>query len=95
MEQFVIESIKNILKQNKVPSVALIKGNLSQSVPMPIIISVLGRYKSDPGNFKIGEAESKPMPTADTSSQSQLDRIERKLDQLLNLLQNTKKTGDV
>jgi len=95
MEQFVIEAIKNILKQNKVPSVALIKGNLSQSVPMPIIISVLGRYKSDPDNFKIDEAESKSMPKEDTRSQSQLDRIESKLDQLLTLLQDTKKVGDI
>lgn len=80
MEQFVIEAIKKILVQDKVPSVALIKGHLSQSVPMPIIISVLGRYKSDPDNFKIDEKQSNIQKVKENSSQSQLDRIENKLD---------------
>lgn len=94
MEQFVIEAIKKILVQNKVPSVALIKGKLSQTVPMPIIISVLGRYKNDPDNFKVDEQEQKSQEPKKNESQTQLDRIESKLDLLLTLLQDSKKTGN-
>jgi len=94
MEQFVIEAIKKILVQNKVPSVALIKGKLSQSVPMPIIISILGRYKNDPDNFKTDESKSISKSTKEKHTQSQLDRIETKLDQLLILLQAQKNTGE-
>jgi len=94
MEQYVIEAIKKILVQEKVPSVALIKGKLSQPVPMPIIISVLGRFKNDPDNFIVDEAPQTTAQTKEDASQSQLDRIEKKLDLLLTLLQDSKKTGD-
>jgi len=94
MEQCVIDAIKKILVQDKVPSVALIKGKLSQSVPMPIIISVLGRYKKDPDNFKIDETPLISAQPKEDASQSQLDRIEKKLDLLLTLLQDSKKTGE-
>lgn len=94
MEQFVIEAIKKILVQDKVPSVALIKGKLSQAVPMPIIISVLGQYKNDPDNFKIDQQKQKPQEPSINESQTQLDRIENKLDLLLTLLQDSKKAGN-
>ncbi|SFC84964.1 hypothetical protein [Pseudoalteromonas denitrificans] len=95
MEQFVIEAIKKILVQNKIPSVALIKAKLNHSVPMQTIISVLTSYKSSPNDFKSIENKKEENASENTLSHSQLDRIEMKLDKLLHLLQKQPKLGDM
>jgi hypothetical protein len=87
MEQLVIEAISNILAQNKVPTVALTKATLNKSVPMPVIISVISRYKNNPAGFTNTYSNTVPLKNNQEKDNSQLDRIETKLDQLLNLLQ--------
>ena len=90
MQDIVIATIGKLLTANKQPNVALVKANLPQPVPMPIIIDVLARYKQNPNDFKrdLEQAHQQPEITAN-ASQTQLDRIEAKLDKLLSLLENT------
>ncbi|AIY65787.1 hypothetical protein [Pseudoalteromonas piratica] len=89
MQDIVIAAISKLLAAKKQPNVALVKANLSQPVPMPVIIDVLARFKQNPSDFEKNAAEQTTKPTVQTAhSQSQLDRIEAKLDKLLSLLEN-------
>ena len=89
MQDIVIATISKLLAANKQPNVALVKANLPQPVPMPIIIDVLARYKQNPSDFErqTQQLEQQPEQTS-SASQTQLDRIEAKLDKLLSLLEN-------
>ncbi len=88
MQQEVINAIGRLIKKNKQPSVALIKATLTHKVPMPVIIDVLSQYKKSPDSFEFEEATTETTPThsIDLTDKSQLDRIEEKLDLLINLL---------
>ncbi len=86
MENFVLDAIKHITAEGKSPSVALIKSHLSQKVPMPVIIQVLGKFKQNPDIIShIGSSANR---IENTSEISQLDRIEQKLDRLLSMLES-------
>jgi hypothetical protein len=69
--------------------VALVKAHLTQAVPMPIIIDVLARFKQNPDDF-MSEQQSSETTTEQPllNNDTQLDRIEKKLDQLLSLLKD-------
>lgn len=89
MQDIVTATISKLLATNKQPNVALVKANLSQPVPMPIIIDVLARYKQNPSDFERQAQQRVQQPEqASNASQTQLDRIEAKLDKLLSLLEN-------
>lgn len=89
MQDIVIAAISKLLAAKKQPNVALVKANLSQPVPMPVIIDVLARFKQNPSDFEKSAAEQTTKPTVQpVHSQNQLDRIEAKLDKLLSLLEN-------
>ncbi|BBN80977.1 hypothetical protein PA25_09620 [Pseudoalteromonas sp. A25] len=85
MHPAVQKAIAELVNSGKTPSVALTKACLSESVPMPVIIAGLSAYKNNPAIIE--------QPLASTSDQdnlqqqSQLDRIEQKLDRLLTLLE--------
>lgn len=88
MQDIVIAAISKLLAAKKQPNVALVKANLSQPVPMPIIIDVLARYKQNPSDFEKNARQIIATPNKQTEqTQSQLDRIEAKLDKLLSLLE--------
>ena len=88
MQDAVIKAIKQLVSHKKIPTVALIKGKLIEPVPMPIIINVLNQYKKDPQSViaSVNEATAEP-ETPQLDTQSQLDRIEAKLDRLIQLLE--------
>lgn len=86
MQDSVIEAIAKLIAQKKQPSVALVKANLTQAVPMPIIIDVLSRYKQNPEAFDLSPPPTSA-PEVTTHETTQLDRIEAKLDKLLALLE--------
>lgn len=88
MQDAVIKAIKQLVSHKKIPTVALIKGKLIEPVPMPIIINVLNQYKKDPQSViaSVSEATAEP-ETPQLDTQSQLDRIEAKLDRLIQLLE--------
>lgn len=89
MQDIVIAAISKLLAAKKQPNVALVKANLSQPVPMPVIIDVLARFKQNPSDFEKNAAEQTTKPTVQpVHSQNQLDRIEAKLDKLLSILEN-------
>ena len=88
MEDIVTAAIANLVAQNKQPSVALIKANVSKKVPMPVIIDVLSRYKQKPNEFEFSATADTPSSEqSDLPDPTQLDRIEAKLDTLIALLQ--------
>ncbi|WP_394227881.1 hypothetical protein [Pseudoalteromonas spongiae] len=88
MQDIVIATISKLLAANKQPNVALVKANLPQPVPMPIIIDVLARYKQNPSDFERQTQQVQQPEQTSSASQTQLDRIEAKLDKLLSLLEN-------
>ena len=88
MQDIVITTISKLLAANKQPNVALVKANLPQPVPMPIIIDVLARYKQSPSDFERQTQQVQQPEQSSCASQTQLDRIEAKLDKLLSLLEN-------
>jgi hypothetical protein len=84
MHPAVQAAIAALVAENKTPSVALTKSKLSEPVPMPLIIAGLTAYKNDPSCI---DAKPAAAPKAKAAEQSQLDRIEQKLDRLLALLE--------
>ena len=83
MHPAVHQAISSLIADNKTPSVALVKSRLTEAVPMPIIISALTAYKNDPSCIEQAPAQVTMTPA---NSTSQLDRIEQKLDLLIELL---------
>ncbi|CAM4306301.1 hypothetical protein [Pseudoalteromonas byunsanensis] len=87
MHPAVQKAIADLVAEGKTPSVALTKARLSGSIPMPVIIAGISAYKNNP------DIVTQPLPPfseQDTpSGQSQLDRIEQKLDRLLFLLEKS------
>lgn len=86
MNAVVFDAIKTLLNEGKVPTVALTKGKLSQAVPMPVIIAAVSQYKNNPESINNLVKSDAPPPQG--QQQSQLDRIEAKLDKLLLLLEH-------
>ncbi|MCF6436355.1 MULTISPECIES: hypothetical protein [Pseudoalteromonas] len=84
MHPAVQKAIADLVVEGKTPSVALTKARLNGSVPMPVIIAGLSAYKNNPDIVK---QPLQPISEQDTPSQSQLDRIEQKLDRLLALME--------
>lgn len=86
MNAAVFEAIKVLLDEGKVPTVALTKSRLVKPLPMPVIIAAVSQYKNNPDSIynlmKTPEQESNSDP-----KNTQLDRIEQKLDRLLALLE--------
>lgn len=87
MNSIVFDAIKALLNEGKIPTVALTKSRLTQSVPMPVIIAAVSQYKNNPDSI---DNLTKHMPPLSdlTNRVDQLDRIEQKLDRLLILLEN-------
>lgn len=85
MHPVVASAIKKLVQSGKTPTVALTKSKLSQPVAMPEIIAAIAAYKQDPSCIEhLSETSAQPQVV----SQTQLDRIEAKLDKLLALLEN-------
>ncbi|KZY48089.1 hypothetical protein A3733_10870, partial [Pseudoalteromonas shioyasakiensis] len=68
------------------PTVALTKSKLAQPMPMPVIIAAVSQYKNNPDSINnfINNPSNEQLITP---KESQLDRIEAKLDRLLALLE--------
>ncbi|MDW7547801.1 MULTISPECIES: hypothetical protein [Pseudoalteromonas] len=86
MHPVVANAIKKLVDSGITPTVALTKSKLTQSVAMPDIIAGIAAYKQDPTCIEDSQAIDKPTAPA---SQSQLDRIEAKLDKLIELLEKS------
>ncbi|AUJ70711.1 MULTISPECIES: hypothetical protein [Pseudoalteromonas] len=86
MHPAVARAIKKLVDSGKTPTVALTKSKLTQSVAMPDVISGIAAYKQDPTCI---EHYQEVEEVVKTSSQSQLDRIEAKLDKLIALLEKS------
>jgi hypothetical protein len=85
MHPAVQQAIALLVEEGKMPSVALTKAKLTESVPLPTIIAGITAYKNNPQCI---DAPIKPQSqTPSTVDNSQLDRIEQKLDRLLSLLE--------
>ncbi|MCF6441918.1 hypothetical protein L1077_21010 [Pseudoalteromonas luteoviolacea] len=78
------QAISTLLAEGKTPSVATVKAKLTEPLPMPVIIAALASYKNNPEAITHVAQQSQPTPA---EPQSQLDRIEAKLDKLLALLE--------
>lgn len=89
MQEFVIKAVQQLVAQGKTPTVALIKGKLCQPVAMPVIINVLNQYKKDPSSIILQDVDdiTAAEPSINAEQQTQLDRIEAKLDRLLTMLE--------
>jgi hypothetical protein len=85
MDPLVLDAILSLIADGKTPTVATTKARLKGPVAMPTLIAGLTAYKNDPKGI---ERMQKPSVETKTTpiEQSQLDRIEAKLDQLLALL---------
>ncbi|ATC82760.1 MULTISPECIES: hypothetical protein [Pseudoalteromonas] len=85
MNAVVFDAIKVLLDEGKTPTVALTKSRLAQPVPMPVIIAAVSQYKNNPDS--IHNLMKNPEQSIVEPKTSQLDRIEKKLDRLLALLE--------
>ena len=85
MNAVVFDAIKVLLDEGKTPTVALTKSRLAQPVPMPVIIAAVSQYKNNPDS--IHNLMKNPEQSIIEPKTSQLDRIEKKLDRLLALLE--------
>ncbi|MCQ8885177.1 hypothetical protein NQT63_05750 [Pseudoalteromonas agarivorans] len=85
MNAVVFDAIKVLLDEGKTPTVALTKSRLAQPVPMPVIIAAVSQYKNNPDS--IHNLMKNPEQSIVEPKTSQLDRIEKKLDSLLALLE--------
>ena len=85
MNAVVFDAIKVLLDEGKTPTVALTKSRLAQPVPMPVIIAAVSQYKNNPDS--IHNLMKNPEQSIVEHKTSQLDRIEKKLDRLLALLE--------
>jgi hypothetical protein len=86
MNSVVFDAIQVLLDEGKTPTVALTKSRLAQPVPMPMIIAAVSQYKNNPDSINNFVKTAQQPENAELKA-SQLDRIERKLDQLLALLE--------
>lgn len=86
MNAVVFDAIKTLLDEGKTPTVALTKSKLAEPMPMPVIIAAVSQYKNNPDSIKnfINNPSNEKLSTP---KESQLDRIEAKLDRLLVLLE--------
>ncbi|WP_404339372.1 hypothetical protein [Pseudoalteromonas mariniglutinosa] len=86
MNAVVFDAIKALLDEGKIPTVALTKSKLTQPMPMPVVIAAVSQYKNNPDS--INNFISTPCHDSTSfANDSQLDRIEAKLDKLLTLLE--------
>ncbi|KAF7774288.1 hypothetical protein PCIT_a0708 [Pseudoalteromonas citrea] len=85
MHNAVLKAIASLCQEGKTPTVALTKARLSEPVAMPHIIAGITAYKNNPSCIHEIQTHA---PSEQTSEyESQLDRIEGKLDLLLSILQ--------
>jgi hypothetical protein len=84
MHPAVQRAIASLVAEGKTPTVALTKARLREPVPMPMVIAGLSAYKNDPSIIQTPIEENIVQNNEQTS---QLDRIEQKLDRLLQLLE--------
>ncbi|MCG7534735.1 hypothetical protein [Pseudoalteromonas sp. OOF1S-7] len=89
MHPAVLNAITALVAQGKTPTVATTKAKLAEPVAMPLIIAGLTAYKNNPELLSTLEqqTEQAAQPSQETG-QTQLDRIEAKLDKLLALLES-------
>ncbi|MCF2908641.1 hypothetical protein L1285_09960 [Pseudoalteromonas sp. DL2-H2.2] len=89
MHPAVLNAIAALVAQGKTPTVATTKAKLAEPVAMPLIIAGLTAYKNNPDLLSTLEqqTEQAAQPSQD-KDQTQLDRIEAKLDKLLALLES-------
>ncbi|MBQ4845785.1 hypothetical protein [Pseudoalteromonas sp. MMG005] len=85
MHSAVLHAITSLLNEGKTPTVALTKARLSEPVAMPLIIAGIAAYKNNPKC--INEVTHTKQNDTVQSNDNQLDRIEKKLDLLLSLLE--------
>lgn len=86
MNAAVFEAIKVLLDEGKVPTVALTKSRLTTPTPLPVIIAAVSQYKNNPDSIYNLMKTPKQNASNEAQNNSQLDRIEQKLDHLLTLL---------
>ncbi|WP_409423483.1 hypothetical protein [Pseudoalteromonas sp. RW-H-Ap-1] len=86
MNAAVFDAIKVLLEEGKTPTVALTKSRLTTPTPMPVIIAAVSQYKNNPDSIYNLMKPPKQSASNEDQNNSQLDRIEQKLDQLLTLL---------
>ena len=86
MNAVVFDAIKTLLDEGKTPTVALTKSKLTHPMPLPVIIAAVSQYKNNPDSINnfINNPSNEQLSTP---KESQLDRIEAKLDRLLALLE--------
>ncbi len=88
MNPVVIDAIQALLAEGKTPTVALTKARLASPVPMPVLIAAVSQYKNNPEAFSLLARHTVAAPDQpEEAQQTQLDRIEQKLDRLLTLLE--------
>ncbi|TMP33404.1 hypothetical protein [Pseudoalteromonas rubra] len=89
MHPAVLNAIATLVAQGKTPTVATTKAKLAEPVAMPLIIAGLTTYKNNPDilstcDDKLSLRDNSEQP----GSETQLDRIEAKLDKLIALLES-------
>ncbi|QPB84150.1 hypothetical protein CWC22_014595 [Pseudoalteromonas rubra] len=90
MHPAVLNAIAALVAQGKTPTVATTKAKLAEPVAMPLIIAGLTAYKNNPDLLSTldDQPTQNAQPAAQDNAQTQLDRIEAKLDKLLALLES-------
>ncbi|MCO7189662.1 MULTISPECIES: hypothetical protein [unclassified Pseudoalteromonas] len=89
MHPAVLNAIATLVAQGKTPTVATTKAKLAEPVAMPLIIAGLTTYKNNPEI--LSTCDDKPSQrdkSEQPGSETQLDRIEAKLDKLIALLES-------
>ncbi|TQF71988.1 hypothetical protein [Pseudoalteromonas luteoviolacea] len=84
MHPAVQSAIRSLVSEGKTPTVATVKSKLTAPVPMPVLIAALTAYKNNPEAIESIESSEE---SVEVNKQTQLDRIEAKLDKLLALLE--------
>ncbi len=74
-----------LANQGKKPTVALIKGKLRQSVPLPVLINTLKQWQHDPDFTQLNNvtAETQTIAEKNQLSQTVSNEIERAVNQAL------------
>ncbi|WP_125716120.1 hypothetical protein [Pseudoalteromonas rubra] len=89
MHPAVLNAIAALVAQGKTPTVATTKAKLTEPVAMPLIIAGLTAYKNNPDLLsKLEQQTEQAAQPSEDKDQTQLDRIEAKLDKLLALLES-------
>ncbi|WP_076408132.1 hypothetical protein [Shewanella sp. UCD-KL12] len=87
----VLAAAKSIASKGKVPTLALIKTKLGNTLPMPILIQGLQQFKSMDSDAIKQLSELEPQPVAKTGKESEIDELRLELAQLKTCYQQMSK----